>query len=758
MKIILARIVYITIFLFFLTSCSNRTNNDSNETNEQRKISMQKLGEMLFFDKSLSLNKTQSCATCHNPDHAFIDDRDNALDSAVSLGDDGVSLGDRNAPTISYAKFSPTFHFDNSLKEYIGGQFFDGRAEDLKAQAKAPPLNPVEMGMPDIQSLVARIKQNGKYVEMFKTIFAEDIFDDANKTYDAMAQSIAEFEKTEQFAPFDSKYDKYLKGEYKLTPKQKLGMDLFFANGATNCIRCHTLKKKGEQYEPFSGYGYHNIGTPVNKKVRYANSLPLDFIDHGLLANPLVKDTAEDGKFKVPTLRNIAVTAPYMHNGIFKNLRTVLEFYDHFNNPKREINPETGKPWGEPEVNATVNREDLRMQILTDEKIDALIAFLKLLTDERYEHLIENSNDVPPDNIQDQNETQQILFQRFGTQSFTMPVGLLQAPRDNNRWYVIELEGKVQTFKQNEWTKKIFIDISEQVKSGGEQGLLGMAFHPEFPTVPYVFLSYIDLEGNSVIARFTSDDEGSTLNVNSKKIILTLTQPYENHNGGNIAFGADGYLYIGFGDGGSAFDPHNNAQNKRTLLGSMLRIDIDNADPYAIVEDNPFFGNPKAVNGVCQNAECPEIYAWGFRNPWRWSFDKRYGRLWVGDVGQDNWEEVDIVEKGKNYGWNCKEGTHKLDIACNDENLTDPVLEYDHNQGFAITGGYVYRGQQNESLKGVYIYADYVTAVVWGYFPNGDIKVLADTEFSISSFGEGNDGELYIVDFAGGNLYKINEK
>ncbi len=754
-KTILKYLLYFFTIVTLFTSCSN---NNTNTTDQETSSSIENLGEMLFFDKSLSFNKTQSCATCHNPDHAFIDDRDNEVDGAVSLGDDGISLGDRNAPTISYAMFSPTFHFDNSAKEYIGGQFYDGRAKDLKEQAGGPPLNPIEMGMPNILSVVARIKENDQYVKIFKELFGNDIFDDANKTYDAMTKSIAEFEKTEQFAPFDSKYDRYLKGEYNLTLLQKRGMDLFFAEGATNCVRCHTLRKKAEQNEPFSSYKYHNIGTPVNQKVRYANSLPLDFIDHGLLGNPDVNDTAQDGKFKVPTLRNIAVTAPYMHNGVFKNLRTVLEFYDHFNNPNRNINPETNRPWAQAEVNETINRQDLQMQVLTDKKIDALIAFLNILTDQRYEHLIKDTNNTLPDDNFDQNQTQKIIFERFTNHTFTMPVGLFQAPNSDDRWYVIELAGKVKMFDQKSEEKKTVIDISAQVKSGGEQGLLGMAFHPEFPTTPYIYLSYINLDGNSVIARFTSSDEGLTFDINTKKTILTVTQPYENHNGGNIAFGADGYLYIGFGDGGSAFDPHNNAQNKKTLLGAMLRIDVDNNDPYAIPDDNPFSTNPLAVNGVCQSAECPEIFAWGLRNPWRWSFDKQYNRLWAGDVGQDSWEEVDIVEKGKNYGWNCKEGMHNTDIECDNLDFTDPILEYDHNQGFAITGGYVYRGQQNNGLKGVYLYADYVTGLVWGYFQNGDIKLLADTDYSISSFGEGNDGELYIVDLASGNLYKIKEE
>ncbi len=878
---ILKKFIYLSVFALFFVSCSNRSKEDTNTTAETSIKSIRDLGKALFFDKSFSLNKTQTCATFHDTEHAFIDPRDNGVNGAVSLGDDGSSLGDRNAPTVTYAMFSPQFHFDSLNAKYIGGQFLDGRAKDLKEQAGGPPINPIEMGMPDIASVVKRIKENDKYVKAFKTFFSNDIFDDANKTYDAFKRSIAEFEKSKEFAPFNSKYDKYLEGKYTLTDQEKKGMDLFFADTATSCVRCHTLKKKAQANETFTNYEYHNIGTPINTAVRYANSLPLDYIDHGLLDNPEVNDSIYDGKFKVPTLRNISVTGPYMHNGVFQNLRTVLEFYDHFNNKNRKINPETNLPWREAEVKATVNHKDLRMQTLTDDKIDALLAFLNLLTDEKYEHLIPNKNrpekniinigniddeplndNCPGKNISElnaplsyikinataaidstgdidifgfdllksgtlsievnssqplslkvsnscegeklfgfDNKTDykhkldiggdtsiflklydnrnfgfeynlsiefipkkidlsdiNITFERFTDYTFTMPIGLIQAPNSNDRYYVPQLNGKVEVFNQKTKEKKTFIDISKKITSGGEQGLLGMAFHPLFPAKAFVYLSYTDLDGNSVISRFTSNDGGLSADANSQKIILTLEQPYDNHNGGNIAFGPDGYLYIGFGDGGSSFDPQNNAQNRKNLLGAMLRIDIDKGDPYDIPDDNPFFGNPKAKNGVCESAMCPEIYAWGLRNPWRWSFDKQYKRLWVGDVGQDNWEEVDIVEKGKNYGWNCKEGKHFTDIECQNKDFTDPILEYDHDLGFAITGGYVYRGNDIPSLKGVYLYADYVTGLVWGYFPNSQTKLLAKTDFSISSFGEGNDAKLYIVDFESGNLYKIKKE
>jgi cytochrome c peroxidase len=314
--------------------------------------SLEALGQRLYFDTSLSKNRTQSCATCHAPSHGFADNRDSGVQAAVSLGDDGKSLGDRNAPTASYASFSPEFH-QNKDGKYIGGQFLDGREKDLKGQAGGPPLNPIEMGMPDKASVVARLRENENYVEAFKRLFGEDIFGSADDAYAAMAESIAAFEKTEFFAPFDSKYDRYLKGEYQLTLEEDLGMTLFFSQQFTNCNICHQLKKRpAAKGETFANYEYHNIGVPVNRKIRAMNGLGEEHIDHGLLDNPAVNDTTQDGKFKVPTLRNVAVTGPYMHNGIFQDLRTVVLFYNKYNSrsAKRQINPETGEQWADPEV------------------------------------------------------------------------------------------------------------------------------------------------------------------------------------------------------------------------------------------------------------------------------------------------------------------------------------------------------------------------------------------------------------------------
>ncbi|MCT7574820.1 c-type cytochrome [Aliarcobacter butzleri] len=345
------------------------------------------LGRILFFDVNLSKNRTQSCATCHNPNAGFVDDRDNGVKKMASLGDDGKSLGDRQAPTASYAKFSPTFHFDEKTKKYVGGQFWDGREATLEGQAGGPPLNPIEMGMSDKKAVVDRLKENTLYVDSFKKIFGADIFKNDDKAYEAMTIAIASFERTDEFSPFDSKYDRYLKGEYDLTPLEDLGKSMFFSNNNNSCANCHVLKGEDKEGETFTNYQYHNIGTPANNELRAKNGVKA--IDEGLLANSNVSDVAQKGKHKVPTLRNVAVTGPYMHNGVFKDLKTVVEFYDKYNNKDRNIDPETNKPWDEPEVKDNISLQELKANKLTDRKIEALVAFMKLLTDKKYEHLLE---------------------------------------------------------------------------------------------------------------------------------------------------------------------------------------------------------------------------------------------------------------------------------------------------------------------------------------------------------------------------------
>lgn len=354
---------------------------------------MEKLGEALFNDPNLSHNRTQACSTCHMQGFGLVDERENgSAGQAVSLGDDGSSLGDRNAPTASYAKLSPPFG-KNEAGEYFGGQFWDGRASRLEDQAAGPPLNPLEMGMPDKASVVARLKENPDYVAAFGTQFGNKVFDNTDEAYDAMTKALAAFERTDEFAPFDSKYDRYLRGEDKLTDQEELGRVLFFSKQFTNCNLCHEVNgPNGIEKGLFTNHKYFNIGVPENTVARKANGSKAGTIDTGLAQNPAVAgDAAQRGKFKVPTLRNIAVTGPYMHNGVFKDLRTVVLFYVKYNSKKksRQINPETGEVWATPEVPDNIAMTELTAgPALDDKRVDALVAFMKTLTDQRYEHLL----------------------------------------------------------------------------------------------------------------------------------------------------------------------------------------------------------------------------------------------------------------------------------------------------------------------------------------------------------------------------------
>ena len=352
----------------------------------KKELDYKALGEVLFFDKSISFNKTQSCSTCHSPDTAFVDQRKNSANQMVSEGDNPHLHGNRNANTALYAMFSPDFHFDKKIQDYVGGQFWDGRAKDLAEQAGGPPVNPVEMGMPDKKAIVERLKADPTYYKPITDLYGESIWADTDKIYAIMAKAIGEFEKQELFAPFSSKYDRALKGEAELTALESEGKALFFDKTRTNCSNCHQSSEANSAKETFTNYRYYNIGVPSNQALIKLNKLAADYVDNGLLDNPMVKgDEKQKGKFKVPTLRNIGVTAPYMHNGVFRDLKTVLLFKDSFNNPNRKINPETGKAWDKAEYAQTINPDVLKAKPLTDEEINALEAFLKTLTDEAYE-------------------------------------------------------------------------------------------------------------------------------------------------------------------------------------------------------------------------------------------------------------------------------------------------------------------------------------------------------------------------------------
>lgn len=364
-----------------------------------REQALQALGADLFDDVNLSRDRTQSCSTCHVPDAGFVDARIlPATGGAVSLGDDGRSIGTRNAPSAAYARFSPRFH-RRADGRYVGGQFLDGRAADLTEQAMGPPLNPVEMGLPDKATAVARLRESPDYETRFRALFAEDIFDDHERAFEAMASAIAAFEKTDAFAPFDSRYDRYLRGEEELTDQEELGRVLFFSAQFTNCSLCHRLNRQAaDPRETFTDYSFHNIGVPANPTLDAASGGPL--ADRGLAANPAIADKASvAGMFRVPSLRNVAVTGPYMHNGVFGDLRTVIAFYNKYNSKleKRQINPETGQRWGAPEVDANLSTKELETgPALNDKRIDALVAFLKTLTDRRYEPLLaQQPGDAP---------------------------------------------------------------------------------------------------------------------------------------------------------------------------------------------------------------------------------------------------------------------------------------------------------------------------------------------------------------------------
>lgn len=352
------------------------------------------LGQILFFDTALSFHGNQNCSSCHNPDAAFVDLRENSAQKMVSQGDDPTKFGKRNFPTMLYAKYSPDFHFDPKTQEYIGGQFWDGRAKNLAEQAGGPPLDPLEMGMPDKLSVAKRLINNPMYIQTFSKHYGHEVWQTVDKVYAAMEDAIATFQQEKRLLqPFDSKYDKYLQGKYHLTAIEEKGRKLFFDKNQTNCSSCHQLQSaENHTEETFSNYHYYNIGVPKNPRLIAHNQLDENYIDNGLLDNPAVNgDLLQKGKFKTPTLRNVAVTAPYMHNGVFNELRTVLLYLDSYNNPARTINPETKQAWDKPEYAPTIAHQKLAAKPLSDEDIAALEAFLKLLTDERYERLLKKN-------------------------------------------------------------------------------------------------------------------------------------------------------------------------------------------------------------------------------------------------------------------------------------------------------------------------------------------------------------------------------
>jgi cytochrome c peroxidase len=343
---------------------------------------LEELGQHLFFDTTLSVNRTQSCASCHDPARAFTDTRFNQVESAASLGADGVSLGDRQAPALTYAGSTPAFHeVEQGL--FAGGFFWDGRATSLEHQAVSPLYSDIEMALPDEAALRSRLLENEFYKQAFTALFAPDVFERPDAVNQAFSAAIGAFQRTREFSSFDSRYDRYLRGDYSPTIQERIGMGLFFSKDFANCSHCHQLGALPNSVgETFSNYQYENIGLPANARLRSANGKGVDFVDSGFKG---------EGRFKVPSLRNVAVTSPYMHNGIFKELKTVLLFYNKFNTTggTSQINPETGEDWGDPEVDGHRDMEKLNAGIpLSPKQMDALEAFMRMLTDQRYEHLL----------------------------------------------------------------------------------------------------------------------------------------------------------------------------------------------------------------------------------------------------------------------------------------------------------------------------------------------------------------------------------
>jgi glucose/arabinose dehydrogenase len=330
------------------------------------------------------------------------------------------------------------------------------------------------------------------------------------------------------------------------------------------------------------------------------------------------------------------------------------------------------------------------------------------------------------------------------------PLYVTSAGDNSGRLFVVEQDGRIRVVQDGKLLDQPFLDISDQVsRDDAERGLLGLAFHPKYSTNGLFFINYTDTKGDTVVASYgVSAGDSNQADPQQMAIIITVDQPFPNHNAGQLAFGPDGDLYIGLGDGGSAGDPHGNAQNPAVLLGKMLRLDVNRGTPYRIPPDNPFIHN---------SAFAPEIWALGLRNPWRYSFDRATGDLYIADVGQEKWEEVDFQpanKGGENYGWNAFEGSHPYSAATHlTQPSVQPVVEYSHADGCSITGGYVYRGQALPGLQGSYLFGDYCSGTIWttrrDAVGSWQTTLLMNSGRQISSFGEDQQGELYVVDYSG---------
>ncbi|MQF99556.1 MAG: PQQ-dependent sugar dehydrogenase [SAR202 cluster bacterium] len=349
----------------------------------------------------------------------------------------------------------------------------------------------------------------------------------------------------------------------------------------------------------------------------------------------------------------------------------------------------------------------------------------------------------------------------FPDVSYSRMVHMTYPDDGTDRLFLVLQTGQIKVFSRETASPRIFLDISDRISDeGNEEGLLGLAFHPDYSENGYFYTYYSkDSPRRSVLSRFSvKEEDPNQANPNSEVIVMEIPQPFNNHNGGQIVFGPDDYLYIGLGDGGSSGDPNRHGQNLETLLGSILRIDVttdESGNAYVIPEDNPFIGY--SDTNVRQ-----EIWAYGLRNPWKFTFDKVTDQMWAGDVGQNDYEEIDMIQPGLNYGWNVIEGTHCYPAHvenCNQENLEPPIYEYPRSGGnCSVTGGYVYRGSLLPSLHGAYIYGDFCSGRIWALWYDGthvtENLELTEAPGRISSFGEDQDGEIYVLSFDK-NIYRL---
>lgn len=353
------------------------------------------------------------------------------------------------------------------------------------------------------------------------------------------------------------------------------------------------------------------------------------------------------------------------------------------------------------------------------------------------------------------------LTEAFPRLTFDMPVELTSPDDDTARIFVVEQRGVIQVFQNtpNAQRSTVFLDIEKQVHSGGEAGLLGLAFHPDYKTNGYFYLNYT--AGNpleTILSRFkvSATDPGKA-DPKSETVLLRFGQPWDNHNGGKVAFGNDGFLYIATGDGGSWGDPGNRAQNRKELLGKILRIDVNKPSAtlkYSIPSDNPYKGNKEGYR--------EEVYAYGMRNPWRFCFDRVTGQLWAGDVGQNEFEEIDVIEKGGNYGWRIMEANNCYRSKnCNQDGLKAPIFHYRQGSdtGQSVTGGYICRDENLPGLTGDYIYGDFVTGNIWAltHSNNKTVKneLIARISGGLPSFGEDSKRNLYVMSYNPGKIYRL---